>query len=59
MMVTPKNIYVGDDRSLSVLLKPLKSLLTTRGKTTWFGPWLVVPFPFGVVAPTRDNGTNF
>ena len=35
-----------------------KFVATTSGKPP--GPELsVAPFPFGIVAPTRDNGTSF
>jgi len=42
-----------------VLVEASKSVAKTWGKATWSGPWLLAPFPFGVVAPTGDNGTSF
>jgi len=32
---------------------------TTRGIPARSGPWLAVPYPFGIAGPTGDNGTNF
>ena len=32
---------------------------TTRGIPTRSGPWLAVPYPFGIAGPNGDNGTSF
>jgi len=31
---------------------------TTRGIPARSGPWLVAPYPFGIVGSTGDNGTS-
>lgn len=43
----------------SSFVEASKIVASTWGKTTRSEPWLANPFPFQVVTPTGDNGTNF
>ena len=52
-------IHSSGPPSSAKMLKAMKIVASTWGKTTQFEPWLATPFRFGVVDLTRDNGTNF
>jgi len=58
-LIAPKVVEFYCNTSAHHCVEASKITATTWGKITQSGPWLVTPFPFGVVTLTRDNGTIF